>query len=147
MLLPEQRNTDHDSEFGRICEAPKIDMINTKPPYHRIYLLTVWQGRNRGPPMPITWRFRLEDTRTGWKQAFADATALMAALQALDVAEGEGRNRRLRSAQPFAFILHAAFEITDAGEVFVELLAIFGPQRPVQTGCLGAKGIEDAGPA
>ncbi|MCE7985945.1 MAG: hypothetical protein DYG89_32610 [Caldilinea sp. CFX5] len=57
--------------------------MNSKPPYYRIYLLTVWQEQNRGPPERIIWRFRLEDPRTGRQQLFADATMLMSALQAL----------------------------------------------------------------
>jgi hypothetical protein len=57
--------------------------MNPKPPYYRIYLLTVWQEHNRGPPEPITWRFRLEDPRTGRQQAFADVATLMAALHAI----------------------------------------------------------------
>jgi hypothetical protein len=55
----------------------------TKLPYYRIYLLTVWQERNRGPPPLITWRFRLQDPRTGRQQLFADAATLMGALQAI----------------------------------------------------------------
>lgn len=51
-------------------------------PYYRIYLLTVWQEQNRGPPESIIWRFRLEDPRTGRQQGFADAVTLMSALQA-----------------------------------------------------------------
>jgi hypothetical protein len=54
-----------------------------KPPFYRIYLLTVWQERSRGPPVRITWRFRLQDPRTGRQQLFADATTLMGALQAI----------------------------------------------------------------
>ncbi len=57
--------------------------MNSKQPYYRIYLLTVWQEQNRGPPERIVWRFRLEDPRTGRQQAFADAATFMAALQAL----------------------------------------------------------------
>lgn len=57
--------------------------MNTKQPYYRIYLLTVWQEQNRGPPERIVWRFRLEDPRTGRQQAFADAATFMAALQAI----------------------------------------------------------------
>ena len=57
--------------------------MNIKPPYYRIYLLTVWQERNRGPPEEIIWRFRLENPRTGQQKAFADATTLMIALQAI----------------------------------------------------------------
>lgn len=54
-----------------------------KPPYYRIYLLTVWQEQSRGPPPLITWRFRLEDPRSGRQQLFADAATLMNALQAI----------------------------------------------------------------
>ena len=57
--------------------------MNTKPPYYRIYLMTVWQEQSRGPPERIVWRFRLEDPRTGQQQGFADAATFMAALQAL----------------------------------------------------------------
>jgi len=57
--------------------------MNSKQPYYRIYLLTVWQEQNRGPPERIVWRFRLEDPRSGQQQAFADAATLMVALQAL----------------------------------------------------------------
>lgn len=55
----------------------------TKPPYYRIYLLTVWQEQSRGPPALMTCRFRLEDPRSGWQQLFADAATLMSALQAI----------------------------------------------------------------
>ena len=58
-------------------------MMNNKPPYYRIYLLTVWQEQNRGPPEQITWRFRLEDPRSGRQQAFVDAVSLMSAIQAI----------------------------------------------------------------
>jgi hypothetical protein len=64
--------------------------MNSKPPYYRIYLLTVWQERNRGPPETITWRFRLEDPRSGRQQVFADAATLMAALQEFVVATQGG---------------------------------------------------------
>lgn len=57
-----------------------MQKMNTKPPYYCIYLLTVWQERNRGPPEEIIWRFRLEDPRSGRQQVFADAAGLMAAL-------------------------------------------------------------------
>lgn len=59
--------------------------MNSKPPYYRIYLLTVWQEQTRGPPAPIIWRFRLEDPRSGRQQPFADATMFMRALQELTV--------------------------------------------------------------
>ncbi len=65
--------------------------MTTKPLYYRIYLLTVWQEQNRGPPDLITWRFRLEDPRSGRQQVFADAVSLMAVLRAtaVDPAEAE----------------------------------------------------------
>lgn len=63
--------------------------MNNKPPYYRIYLLTVWQEQPRGPPAPIVWRFRLEDPRSGQQQAFADAATLMSALQAMTGALAE----------------------------------------------------------
>lgn len=55
----------------------------TKPPYYRIYLLTVWQEQSRGPPPLIVWRFRLDDPRSGRQQLFADAATLLNALQAI----------------------------------------------------------------
>lgn len=64
-------------------QRSKRNKMNNKPPFYRIYLLTVWQERNRGPPETITWRFRLEDPRSGQQQAFADAATFMAALQVL----------------------------------------------------------------
>lgn len=57
--------------------------MNTKPPFYRIYLLTVWQEHTGGTPEQITWRFRLEDPRSGQHWVFADATALMSALYKL----------------------------------------------------------------
>ncbi len=49
--------------------------MTSKPPDYRIYLLTVWQEQNRGPPQPITWRFRLGAPRSGRQQTFADDPA------------------------------------------------------------------------
>ena len=51
-----------------------------KSPYYRIYLLTVWQEHNHTQPEMITWRFRLEDPRSGQQRVFADAATLMNAL-------------------------------------------------------------------
>ena len=97
MLPASQRSNGYYNGLGRICEAAKITMINTKPPYYRIYLLTVWQEQNRGPPEPITWRFRLEDPRSGRQQVFADAVTLMAALQAIAVANEEVATQEVES--------------------------------------------------
>ena len=82
MLPLEQRNSDH---LTNLCylQRTQNNIMNTKPPYYRIYLLTVWQEQNRGPPDLITWRFRLEDPRSGRQQVFADAATLMTALQAM----------------------------------------------------------------
>jgi predicted ester cyclase len=80
--------------LGRHREKPKI--MTTKPAYYRIYLLTVWQERNRGPPEQLTWRFRLEDPRTGQQQAFADAATFITALQRLTVS-GQGAEENMMS--------------------------------------------------
>lgn len=67
-----------------------------KPPYYRIYLLTVWQEQSRGPPAQIIWRFRLEDPRTGRQHLFADAITLMNALQTI-AATSEEREKPAES--------------------------------------------------
>jgi hypothetical protein len=67
--------------------------MNSKPPYYRIYLLTVWQEQSRGPPGQITWRFRLEDPRSGQQQAFADVATLMTALQAIGAKSEEAEKQ------------------------------------------------------
>ncbi len=59
-------------------------MPANKPPYYHIFLLTVWQERDRGPPpSSAVWRFRLEDPRTGWRQVFVDAETLMSMLRTI----------------------------------------------------------------
>jgi len=93
MLALGQQTKGNCSRVSFICEAPKISIMTTKPPYYRIFLLTIWQERNRDPPAVSNWRFRLEDPRTGWRQAFADAAALLIALQAITVA-GEEREEQ-----------------------------------------------------
>lgn len=55
--------------------------MTNEPPYYRIFLLTVWQERARNLPAQVTWRFRLEDPRTGEQQLFTDILALMVAVQ------------------------------------------------------------------
>ena len=67
-----------------------------KSPYYRIYLLTVWQEHNRGPPKPITWRFRLEDPRSGQQRVFADAATLMNALREIGIAPDDARMQEER---------------------------------------------------
>ena len=51
-----------------------------KPPYYRVYLLTVWKEDHQRTPG--AWRFHLEDPHTGQRRAFASVVALVAALQA-----------------------------------------------------------------
>ena len=68
----------------------------TQSPYYRIYLLTVWQERSRGPPAAITWRFRLEDPRTGLQQAFADAATLMCALRLINADSDAAEEQEVR---------------------------------------------------
>jgi hypothetical protein len=52
-----------------------------KPPRYYSYLLTFWEERGREPDMPVVWRFRLEDPRTGQRRGFADLAALVIALE------------------------------------------------------------------
>lgn len=63
--------------------------MTTNLPYYRIYLLTVWQEQNRGPPEKIVWRFRLEDPRTGRQRLCADAMTLLAVLEEFVLASQE----------------------------------------------------------
>jgi len=55
--------------------------MDTKSPYYRIYLWTVWQEHTGSPPALITWRFRLDDPRSGQQRVFADAASLLTALR------------------------------------------------------------------
>jgi predicted ester cyclase len=71
-------------------------MVTPQPPYYRIYLLTVWQERSRSPPGLISWRFRLEDPRTGRQQGFTNAATFMTALQGF-IASGEGAEENMMS--------------------------------------------------
>ncbi len=52
-----------------------------RPPRYRSYLLTVWEERTHDAKSPVTWRFSLEDARTGRRRGFADLEALVAALE------------------------------------------------------------------
>jgi hypothetical protein len=71
----------------------KKTIMATKSPYYRIYLLTVWQERSRGPPAAIAWRFRLEDPHTGRQQVFADAAMLMRVLQLINADPDAGEEQ------------------------------------------------------
>jgi hypothetical protein len=63
----------------------------TKAPYYRIYLLTVWQEHSRNAAALITWRFRLEDPRSGQQQVFADTATLMNALHEIGSASNDAQ--------------------------------------------------------
>jgi hypothetical protein len=62
------------------------------PPRYRSYLLTVWEERNVDPDLPVTWRFSIEDARTGRRRGFAGMEALVAALQQ-EIAEDRAKGR------------------------------------------------------
>ncbi len=51
------------------------------PPRYRSYVLTFWEERGRDPDVPVTWRFSLEDPRTGQRHGFATLAALISALE------------------------------------------------------------------
>ena len=55
--------------------------IFAKPPRYRSYLLTFWEERSHDPSVPVVWRFRLEDPRTGERRGFGSLEALAAALE------------------------------------------------------------------
>ena len=54
-------------------------MTKSIPPFYRIYLLTIWQERDR-TNQPLSWRFGLHDPNSGRKRGFANLTALVTAL-------------------------------------------------------------------
>ena len=80
--IPTRKNEVNYNGFDWLCKGGKVSNLSCGLPYYRIYLLTVWQEPNRGPPESIIWRFRLEDPRSGRQQVFATAETLMSALQA-----------------------------------------------------------------
>ena len=43
-----------------------------KPPHYQAYLLRCYEAPNAHLEQPATWRFTLEDSRTGERQGFAD---------------------------------------------------------------------------
>jgi hypothetical protein len=59
-------------------------------PRYRAYLLRCWEERPADPAAPGTWRFGLEDPRTGARQGFADLAALIAYLEAALAADRPG---------------------------------------------------------
>jgi len=81
-----------------------INSMTSKPPYCSIYLLTVWQGHTCAPQQQISWRFRLEDPRSGWQQVFADAAACMTALQKLNVLGQEEEEKLMSTTESRVFI-------------------------------------------
>lgn len=60
------------------------------PPRYSVYLLRCWQERDSGNDIPASWRFSLEDSRSGKRHGFADLKSLMQYLdQALQEDESE----------------------------------------------------------
>jgi hypothetical protein len=58
--------------------------------------LTVWQEHNGSSPELITWRFRLEDPRSGQQRVFADAATLMSALRDITSATNDTQTQQGR---------------------------------------------------
>ena len=68
--------------------------MDKKSPYYRIYLSTVWQEHTGSAPEMITWRFRLEDPRSGQQRVFADAATLMIALHEIAIDTNDAQTQR-----------------------------------------------------
>jgi hypothetical protein len=62
-----------------------------KPPRYRTYLLTIWEERSQDPALPVAWRFRLEDPRSGQRHGFGDFEEMMAFLRG-ELDGGEARD-------------------------------------------------------
>jgi hypothetical protein len=58
-----------------------MPQVRDKPPRYRSYLLRMWEARGERPDEPPTWRFRMQDARTGAQRAFPDLEALVAFLR------------------------------------------------------------------
>ena len=61
-------------------ESNKV--IHNEPPRYRAFLLRCWEVRGPESGEPVTWRFSVEDPRTGQKHGLADLDALTEYLQA-----------------------------------------------------------------
>jgi hypothetical protein len=59
-----------------------------------MYLLTVWQEHNHTQSEMITWRFRLEDPRSGRQRVFTDAATLMSALGEIAIDTDDAQTQR-----------------------------------------------------
>lgn len=57
-------------------------MTTDRPASYRIYLLTVWLEDTGDQADPETWRFRLEEPKSGCRQSCVGVTALLAGLLA-----------------------------------------------------------------
>ena len=51
--------------------------LEKSPPRYSVYLLRCWQERESRSDVPSTWRFSLEDSRSGKRHGFADLESLM----------------------------------------------------------------------
>jgi hypothetical protein len=55
-------------------------MTTNRPASYHIYLLTLWLEKADDPADPETWRFRLEEPKSGRRQGCIGVTALIARL-------------------------------------------------------------------
>ena len=62
-----------------------------KVPRYRAYLLRLWETGSLDSGRGVTWRFSLEDPRTGEKRGFADLEGLVAFLESETGEEQEDR--------------------------------------------------------
>ena len=60
-----------------------MPFVRDEPPRYQAYMLRLWETRSQCLDQPSTWRFSLEDSRTGQKRAFSDLEALVTFLQAV----------------------------------------------------------------
>ena len=67
-----------------------------KPPRYHSYLLTLWEERDHQASRSPLWHFRLEDSRTGYREGFASLDRLFVALQ--DVVATGGQEAEQASA-------------------------------------------------
>ena len=65
-----------------------------RPPHYRSYLLTVWEERSEELEAPSSWRFSLEEARTGQRRGFASLEALLVFLRTELVDDRTGRPDR-----------------------------------------------------
>jgi hypothetical protein len=68
------RKETHSLEYEQV--------IHNEPPRYRAFMLRCWEVRGPDSSRPVTWRFSIEDSRTGEKHGFPDLEALSEFLEA-----------------------------------------------------------------